>query len=60
MRRMNRQAVAASVLRAAPHPALAERTRRVGCAVAAGDGVDAACAVIEEWATARGIAATTG
>ncbi|MEV2194847.1 hypothetical protein AB0I02_28290 [Streptomyces phaeochromogenes] len=57
---MNRQALTASVLRAATDPALAERARRLGRAMAAEDGVDVACAVIEEWATAKGIAATTG
>ncbi|MGW0656415.1 hypothetical protein ACWD4T_48120 [Streptomyces umbrinus] len=57
---MNRQALTASVLRAATDPALAERARRLGRAVAAEDGVDVARPVIEEWATDKGIAATTG
>ncbi|MEV4031687.1 glycosyltransferase [Streptomyces umbrinus] len=60
MRRMNRQELAASVLRAATDPALAERARRLGRAVAAEDGVDVACTVIEKWAAAKGIAATAG
>ncbi|MEU9780316.1 hypothetical protein AB0H92_04910 [Streptomyces phaeochromogenes] len=63
--RKNRQALAASVLRAATYPALAERAfaeraRRIGRAVAAEDGVGVACTVIEKWATAKGIVATTG
>jgi len=62
---MNRQALTASVMRAATDPALAERAfaeraRRIGRAVADEDGGDAACTVIEEWATAKGIVATTG
>ncbi|MGA5453762.1 hypothetical protein ACPCVO_44820 [Streptomyces umbrinus] len=56
---MNRPALTASELRAATDPA-AEWARRLGRAVAAEDGVDVARPVIEEWATAKGIVATTG
>ncbi|MFG2212846.1 glycosyltransferase [Streptomyces sp. NPDC048638] len=60
MRRMNRQELAASVLQAATDPAVAARARRLGKAVAAERGVDAACDVVEKWAAAKGVITAAG